>query len=216
MLTFPSNTLLNLFLKGGWLMIPLGILSLTSLYVIVERILVYRKHLNISRKFLENLQDSIKTGDFEQIQACCNQYSNVIQQILMSGISQKDGGRTKMALVFKNESKKAIMLLEDKLSLLVSIAEIAPMIGFLGTVTGMIKTFMAISKEQVHGMSQSFANGVYEAMMTTVLGLVISIVAYAFYNYFTNRVNRAMDRLESVLDLVMIQGKPRSNKSFNH
>ena len=197
-------------------MIPLGILSLISLYIIVERIFIYSKYLNISRKFLDNLQDSIKTGDFEQIQACCNQYSNVIQQVLVGGISQKDGGRAKMALVFKNESRKAVMLLEDNLSLLVSIAEIAPMIGFLGTVTGMIKTFMAISKEQAHGMSPSFANGVYEAMVTTVLGLIVSIIAYSFYNYFTNRVNRAMDRLESVLDLVMMQGKPRSIKSSNH
>ena len=197
-------------------MIPLVILSLISLYIIVERIFIYRKYLNISRKFLKNLQDSIHTGDLEQIQACCNQYSNVIQQVLVVGMAQKDGGRTKMALMFKNESRKAIMLLEDNLSLLVSIAEIAPMIGFLGTVTGMINTFMAISKEQAHGMSPSFANGVYEAMVTTVVGLIISIIAYAFYNYFTNRVNRAMDHLESVLELVMMQGKPRSNKLSNH
>lgn len=205
-----SNTLLGLLLKGGWLMIPLALLSIISLYIIIERILTYRKYLDISKTFLENLETQINQGNIDQIYHCCTNHNNIIEQVIRHSIKHKETHRKSATLILKSESKKALSILEENLSFLASIAEIAPIIGFLGTVTGMIQTFMAVGNENGQGITQVFSHGIYEAMITTVTGLIISIIAYVAYNYFMSRVNKTIDHLEYLINLFLIKVIPKN------
>ncbi|AXI24092.1 Biopolymer transport protein exbB [Cardinium endosymbiont of Sogatella furcifera] len=194
-----SHTLLDLLLKGGWLMLPLALLSLLSLYILAERLLTYRRYLHFPSDFLADLEAHLSHGDLTQIQSICAEQTNIIQKVISKGIAERHA--THAALILESESGRVISFLEEKLSLLATIAGAAPMIGFLGTVTGMIQTFMAMSQEKHHLSAQVFSSGIYEAMVTTVAGLVVGIVAYLGYNYCIAQVTKATARLNYLVNL---------------
>lgn len=198
-----SQTLLGLLLKGGWLMVPLALLSLLSIYVIVERLLTYHKHLHFSNHFLETLETQLHNGDIEQLRHLCAPQDNIMQQIISKGLQKRQTSSKSIELILENESNRVIAILEENLSLLATISGAAPMIGFLGTVTGMIQTFMAIAQEQNHVASQIFSGGIYEAMVTTVAGLIVGIIAYLSYNYFSARVSKAAKQLTYLTNLFL-------------
>lgn len=198
---YTTQTLLGLLLKGGWLMFPLAWLSLTAVYIIVERLLIYRKYLNFSSSFLESMEEQLTHGDFLKINHLCRNPANIIQKVISKGIAERQASN--VALILESESSRMISYLEEKLSLLATISGAAPMIGFLGTVTGMIQTFMAISQEKHHMSSQVFSSGIYEAMVTTVAGLIVGIIAYLGYNYCIARVNKAAARLSYLVNLFL-------------
>lgn len=201
MTIYTTQTLLGLLLKGGWLMFPLAWLSLTAVYIIVERLLIYRKYLNFSSGFLESMEEQLTHGDLSKINHLCRNPANIIQKVISKGIAERQASN--VALILESESSRMISFLEEKLSLLATISGAAPMIGFLGTVTGMIQTFMAISQEKHHMSSQVFSSGIYEAMVTTVAGLMVGIIAYLGYNYCIARVNKAAARLSYLVNLFL-------------
>lgn len=201
MTIYTAQTLLGLLLKGGWLMFPLAWLSLTAVYIIVERLLIYRKYLNFSSNFLESMEEQLTHGDLSRITHLCRNPANIIQKVISKGIAERQASN--VALILESESSRMISCLEEKLSWLATISGAAPMIGFLGTVTGMIQTFMAISQEKHHMSSQVFSSGIYEAMVTTVAGLVVGIIAYLGYNYCIARVNKAAAKLRYLVNLFL-------------
>lgn len=198
-----TQTFLDLLLKGGWLMIPLGLLSLLSVYLIVERLLTYRKCLYFSEGFLDEIAHQLSDGNMEEVHHLCAPEDNIIQKIIGKGLQQRKASSKNIELILENESKKAVSFLEENLSLLATIAGVAPMIGFLGTVTGMIQTFMAIAQEKNQLSSQIFSGGIYEAMVTTVAGLVVGITAYISYNYCVARVTKTVSRLTYLVNLFL-------------
>lgn len=198
---YTSQTLLGLLLKGGWLMLPLVLLSLISLYIIVERLLTYRKYLSLSGSFLEAIEEVLSNGDVSKIKHICNEQDNIIEKVINKGIEQRQ--TSNVALILESESNRMIAFLEEKLSFLAMISGVAPMIGFLGTVTGMIQTFIAISQEKPHISSQLFSSGIYEAMVTTVAGLIVGIIAYLGYNYCIAQVSKATTRLNYLVNLFL-------------
>lgn len=198
---YTLQTLLGLLLKGGWLMLPLVLLSLISLYIIVERLLTYRKYLSLSSSFLEAIEEALNNGDVSKIKHICSEQDNIIEKVISKGIDQRQ--TSNVALVLESESNRMIAFLEEKLSFLATISGVAPMIGFLGTVTGMIQTFIAISQEKHHISSQLFSSGIYEAMVTTVAGLIVGIIAYLGYNYCIAQVNKATTRLSYLVNLFL-------------
>lgn len=198
-----AQTLLDLLLKGGWLMIPLGLLSLLSVYLIVERLLTYRKYLHFSSNFLDEIEHQLSDGNMEEVHHLCTPQDNIIQKIIGMGLQQRKTSSKNIELILENESKKAVSFLEENLSLLATISGVAPMIGFLGTVTGMIQTFMAIAQEKNQLSSQIFSGGIYEAMVTTVAGLVVGITAYISYNYCVSRVTKTVSRLTYLVNLFL-------------
>lgn len=196
-----GQTLFGLLLKGGWLMIPLLWLSLTAVYIIVERLLIYRKYLNCSSSFLASLEEKLNNGHLPAINDICTNPNNIIQKVIRKGITERQ--TSNVALILESESSKMVSFLEEKLSLLATISGAAPMIGFLGTVTGMIQTFMAIAQDKHHMSSQVFSGGIYEAMVTTVAGLIVGIVAYLGYNYCMAKVNKAAANLSYLVNLFL-------------
>ncbi|WP_243517268.1 MULTISPECIES: MotA/TolQ/ExbB proton channel family protein [unclassified Candidatus Cardinium] len=198
---YNAHTLLGLLLKGGWLMFPLALLSLMSVYIILERLLIYRKYLNFPTSFLEAIETQLNEGDLSKITHLCSQQDNIIQKVMSKGIRKRQASN--IALILESESSRMLSFLEEKLSLLATISGAAPMIGFLGTVTGMIQTFMAISQEKHHLSSQVFSSGIYEAMVTTVAGLVVGIIAYLGYNYCIAQINKATAKLNYIVNLFL-------------
>mgnify|MGYP000967657062 CR=1 FL=1 len=198
-----THTLLGLLLKGGWLMLPLIWLSVTAVYIIVERLFIYRKYLNFSSGFLALMEEALNNGDLSKIKHICTDQDNIIQKVISKGIAERQ--TSNVALILESLSSKIIAYLEEKLSLLATISGVAPMIGFLGTVTGMIQTFMAISQENHH--IAVFSSGIYEAMVTTVAGLIVGIIAYLGYNYCIAQVNKAVATLTYVVNLFLAKVK---------
>lgn len=197
-----SQTALGLLAKGGWLMWPLALLSVVAAYVLVERLLTYRTQLRVTKSFLAELEDQLQRGDLHQLQAFCAPGANVVQKVLLQAIAaQRQFAAKSLECLLEGVSRKHVALLEERLALLATVAGVAPMIGFLGTVTGMIQTFMAIARENGQAATQLFSSGIYEAMVTTMAGLVVGIVAYVGYNYCVARVARATDQLSYVLHL---------------
>jgi biopolymer transport protein ExbB len=198
-----SQNVLSLLMKGGWLMVPLLLLSLVGVYVLIERLLTYRTYLNLSESFLETLDDQLQSGDIHQLQKLCTPADNIIQKVLLKGIQSRQTAAKSTECILESESKRIIATLEERLAILATIAGVAPMIGFLGTVTGMIQTFMSISQEKSQLATQLFSNGIYEAMVTTMVGLIIGIIAYIGYNYCLMRVTKAADRLSYAANLFL-------------
>lgn len=198
-----SQTLLSLLMKGGWLMVPLILLSLAAVYVLIERLLTYRACLNLSESFLQALDNQLHNGDIHQLQQLCTAEDNIIQKVLLKGIQSRQTAAKSVECILESESKRIIASLEERLSILATIAGVAPMIGFLGTVTGMIQTFMSISQEKNQLATQLFSNGIYEAMVTTMVGLIVGIVAYIGYNYCLMRVTKAADQLAYAANLFL-------------
>ncbi|MGI2262154.1 MotA/TolQ/ExbB proton channel family protein [Candidatus Cardinium hertigii] len=200
-----THTLLGLLLKGGWLMLPLMSLSVTAVYIIVERLFIYRKYLNFSSGFLALMEEALNDGDLSKVKHICTDQDNIIQKVISKGIAERQ--TSNVALILESVSSKIIAYLEEKLSLLATISGVAPMIGFLGTVTGMVQTFMAISQENHHIASHVFSSGIYEAMVTTVAGLIVGIIAYLGYNYCIAQVNKAVATLTYVVNLFLAKVK---------
>ncbi|WP_342265619.1 MotA/TolQ/ExbB proton channel family protein [Cardinium endosymbiont of Philonthus spinipes] len=199
------TTLLGLLLKGGWLMLPLAALSLISIYIIVERLLTYRKYLSLSSSFLEELEVALNSGDLSTVKQICSEQDNIIEKVINKGIEQRQVAN--IALILESESGRMVAFLEEKLAFLATISGSAPMIGFLGTVTGMIQTFIAISQEKNQLSSQLFSSGIYEAMVTTVGGLIVGIIAYLGYNYCTAQVSKTTARLNYLVNLFLAKVK---------
>jgi len=198
-----SETLLGLLLKGGWLMLPLLLLSLVATYIIVERLLMYRTYLTISTNRLKALEDYLDRGDISSIQELCCQGNNLIQKIIYKAVQMRKSPAKSVEMILQNESKKCLAFLEENLSLLATISSVAPMIGFLGTVTGMVQTFMAMAQGKNQVSAEIFSSGIYEAMITTVAGLSIGIVAYIGYNYLVARVHKFSGQLECIVNLFL-------------
>ncbi|WP_184891155.1 MotA/TolQ/ExbB proton channel family protein [Candidatus Cardinium hertigii] len=198
-----SQTLLSLLLKGGWLMFPLALLSLIGVYIIVERLLRYHKYLRFSDNFLKELEEQLNNGNIERIYQLCLPQENVIQKVISKGLQQRQVSAKGVELILESESNKMISFLEKNLSFLATISGAAPMIGFLGTVTGMIQTFMAIAQEKNHVSAQIFSSGIYEAMVTTVAGLMVGITAYLGYNYCIAQVNNTAKKLTCLANLFL-------------
>ncbi|MBX9889695.1 MAG: MotA/TolQ/ExbB proton channel family protein [Amoebophilaceae bacterium] len=201
MAIYASETLLSLLLKGGWLMLPFALLSLAMVYIIVERFLVCHKYLRGSGRVLEALEGFLHKGDLEQVDYFCSQEAHLIQKVLSKGIHQSKSKH--LELILKNESEKYLSILEENLSWLATIAGVAPMIGFLGTVIGMVQTFMAIAQEKNQVSAEIFSSGIYEAMITTVAGLIVGIIAYMGYNYFVARINQSTKQLAYLINLFL-------------
>lgn len=196
-----SENLLSLLLKGGWLMVPLALLSLISVYIIIDRLLTYRNYLSLSTPFLQTIEEALSNGNLSDLKHICAKQDNIVSKVLNKVLLQPKTSNT--SLLLESESNKIVAFLEEKLSLLATIAGVAPMIGFLGTVTGMIQTFMAIAQDRHHLSAQAFSGGIYEAMVTTVAGLMVGIIAYLGYNYFTARVTKATGKVTYLVNLFL-------------
>jgi biopolymer transport protein ExbB len=192
-----SMSMFDLLAEGGVLMIPLFLLSLIAIYVIAER----WRSLNNSRVevdgFLRTVEGMLKDGDRQRALTYCDGIDKPLPRILKAGIRRLGRPIRDIEDAISNAGKKEIYHLEKRMNWLATIAGVAPLIGFTGTVTGMIEAFMDIQSLQGNVNPSVLAGGIWEALITTATGLIVGIIAYGFYNFLLGKINRMIHELEN-------------------
>ena len=188
---------LELLMTGGWyIMLPLALMSLIAMYVYFERFFAIRKAAAETPDFMNRLKDYISAGQLPSAKNLCADNDTPMARMMEKGISRIGKPLKDIATSIENVGKIEIYNLEKNLNLLATISGAAPMIGFLGTVTGMIQAFISIAEEEGAVSPKLLSSGIYEAMLTTAAGLFVGIVAYLSYNYLVSRVEKLIHKME--------------------
>jgi len=193
--TAQGMSLLELLMKGGIVMIPIAILSLLSIYFIIERLIFIRNASKIEANFLHNLRDLLSKGDVKAARAYCQRLNNPFSRVIEKGILRI--GKPMQDIESSMESMASIesQRLERNMSFLGLTAGVAPMLGFIGTISGIIKIFYNISVSDNISIG-IIAGGLYEKMITSGAGLVVGVVAYAGYHLLHTLIESFNNKLE--------------------
>jgi len=189
-------SLLSVLAKGGWLMVPIGFCSLIAVGFFVERLIVLRKAKINLNAFLLKIRQSISKQDFDNALRLCSTTPGPISKVLEKGIRLRGQSREEIKDAIESAGRAEIYQLERGLGALATIAGVAPLLGFLGTVTGMIQAFMRIQELSGNVNATVLAGGIWEALITTAAGLIVGIPALLAYNYLVTKVQRMVFELE--------------------
>ena len=189
-------SVMDLLFKGGFMMIPILLLFIITIYILIERILVINKESKSPKNFTDEIIKRINNNDINGAKLICDDTNNPIARMILKGLNKIESNLKNIETSIENVGKIEIYNLEKNLSLLATISGAAPMMGFLGTVTGMIQAFISIAQEEGAVSPKLLSSGIYEAMITTAAGLFVGIVAYLAYNYLVSRVEKLIHRME--------------------
>ncbi len=190
-------SLIDMAFKGGWLMIVLLILSIMAIYIFGNKWWMIRKAGNIDKNFMKDIRDLIHEGKIKSAIALCQKYDSPIARLVEKGIERIGRPLPDIQAAVENMGNVEVGRLEKGLPMLATISGGAPMIGFLGTVTGMINAFFKMSTAGNNIDITLLSGGIYEAMVTTVGGLFVGIIAYFGYNYLTSQISNLVFKMES-------------------
>ena len=192
-----SMPLWDLALKGGWIMLPLLALSIIAVYIFVERYFAISKAAKTDENFMNRIKDYIHDGKIESALALCRSTDSPIARMIEKGIQRIGRPLNDINAAIENVGRLEVFKLERGLPALATAAGGAPMIGFLGTVTGMIRAFYDMTMAGNNIDVQVLSSGIYEALVTTVAGLSVGIVAYFAYNVLVANVEKVVNDLEA-------------------
>ena len=190
-------SILELASKGGWIMVVLALLSVIAVYIFVERFLAIRNAGKDDKLFMDRIRDYIKSGDVKSAVNFCRVTNTASARIIERGISRIGKPAAEIQTAIENTGNLEIAIMEKRLPVLATIAGGAPMIGFLGTVTGMVEAFWQMSNAGGNIDISLLSGGIYEAMITTVGGLVVGIIALFAYNYLVAKVDSVVNEIEA-------------------
>lgn len=193
----PEMSLWQLCLSGGWIMIVLAILLIVAVYVFIERAIVISGASTQDESFMKRIKDYIHDGEIESALNLCKNTSTPYSRLIAKGISRIGRPMNDVLVTIENTGNLEIANLSKGLTWLATIAAGAPMIGFLGTVIGMVQAFFSIAQSGNAAQISDFAGGIYTALVTTVAGLIVGIIALFAYNYLVARVNKVMNQMEA-------------------
>lgn len=203
----------SLILAGGWLMIPLALLSAVSIFIFIERYVMIRKAQEPSNKFLNKIRDLIYAGEVNQAIMYCRSRNTPIARMIEKGITQLGKPVKDIHSSIENVGNLEVSRLESGLPFLATVAGGAPMIGFLGTVLGMVQAFMNMANAGGGVDMSVLSQGIYTAMITTVGGLVVGIPAYFGYNFLVARIQKLVFQMEAntlaFLDIINVENVER-------
>ena len=194
--TEETFSLINIILKGGWLMWVLFLLSLVAIYIFGSKWWMIYKASRINRFFMQDIRDLIHDGKIQSALELCRMYDSPIARLVEKGIERIGRPLQDIQTAVENTGSVEVARLEKWLPMLATIAGGAPMIGFLGTVTGMIQAFFKMSKAGNNIDITLLSGGIYEAMVTTVGGLFVGIIAYFGYNFLTSQISNLVFKME--------------------
>jgi len=190
-------SVLDMAMKGGWIMIPLLILSIIAVYIFIERIFAISKAGKEDKNFMNNIRDYIMSGKIDSAKELCRRTDTPVAHMIEKGVSRIGRPLDDISAAIENVAKLEIYKLENKMALLATISGAAPMLGFLGTVIGMIKSLYNMAGAGDNIVISTLAGGIYEAMVTTVGGLIVGIVAYVCYNLLVAQVEKVIHKMEA-------------------
>lgn len=187
----------ELCMKGGIIMIPLLLLSIVSIYILVERFFVIRRAAQEDNTFMKRIKDYIHEGEIESAMNLCKKTNTPYSRLIQKGITRIGRPMNDVLVAIENVGNMEVAELEKGFTWLATTAAGAPMLGFLGTVTGMVQAFFAMASAGNNANVTVLSSGIYEALVTTVAGLFVGIIALFAYNYLVAMVNKVMKQLEA-------------------
>lgn len=187
----------DMAIKGGWIMIVLALLSVLCIYIFVERLAAIRKASKVDPVFMDRIHDYVKTDELKSAINYCRITNTPAANMIEKGLERIDRPAAEVQATLENAGNLEIAKLEKGLSVMATISSGAPMIGFLGTVLGMVRAFWEMANAGNNIDISLLSSGIYEAMVTTVGGLIVGIVAMFAYNYLVSRVNDVANVLEA-------------------
>jgi biopolymer transport protein ExbB len=204
-------SLFDLTVKGGWLMIPLALLLVIAVVIFVERWLAIRKAAKVDMNFMNSIKDYIHDGKIRAAVSLCQSQNTPVARMIERGIDRIGRPLSDVQTAVENAGNLEVAKLEEGLPFLATIAGGAPMIGFLGTVIGMIQAFFNMSSAGNNIDISLLSGGIYTAMVTTVAGLIVGVMAYFGYNYLVSRVDRVIFKMEaSTIEFMDLLNEPVS------
>lgn len=187
----------SLVMDGGYIMIPLAVLFLAALYVFTERCIVISRAAKEDNSFMNRIRDYVHEGDLDAARNLCKKTPTPYARLIEKGLSRIGRPMNDVLVAIENTGNMEVASLGKGLPWLSTTAAGAPMLGFLGTVIGMIDAFFSLANAGTAANITVLSSGIYQALVTTVAGLVVGILALFGYNYLTSRINRVMNLLEA-------------------
>lgn len=218
-----TTSQLDIILQAGWILIPIFLLSLATVYLLVERIITIRRASMDRGAVMNRIREYVQAGNIQGAQAYCDAQDKPMTRIIKHGLERLGRPIAEIQDSVNSAGKHEAFLLERRMDLLATIAGIAPMLGFLGTVTGMIEAFQEIQALQGNVNPSVLAGGIWEALISTAAGLSVGILALFFYNFLLSRINRHVNDMEQTatefIDLLQTPARsaqPARSSSSSH
>ena len=208
-----TMSLFELFMKGGALMWVLLALSIVAIYIFGKKWWVLRKAGTVDQYFMKDINDLLLEGKTKSAVALCQKYDTPVARMVEKGIDRMGRPLQDIQTAVENTGNVEVSKLEKGLPILATIAGGAPMIGFLGTVTGMVQAFFNMANAGNNIDITLLSGGIYTAMITTVGGLIVGIPAYFGYNYLTSKISDIVFNMESItIDFMDVLNRSSESK----
>ena len=198
--TVPTEAEINvidLAFKGGWIMVVLLLLSLMAGYIFIQRLLVIRRAGKEDQNFMNRIKDYIHEGKVDSALNLCRSTNTPSARMIEKGITRPGRPMNDVLVAIENVGNLEIAKLEKGFPLIATTAAGAPMLGFLGTVTGMVRAFFDMANAGTNVDVSLLSGGIYEALVTTVGGLVVGIITLFAYNYLVSQVDNVVNKMEA-------------------
>lgn len=187
----------DMALKGGWIMAVLGLMSLVCFYILFERNFVIRRAGKEDPQFMERIKDYIRNGEVKAAVSYCRGVNTPSARMIEKGISRLGHPANDVQAAIENVGNIEVSKLEKGMTIMATISSGAPMLGFLGTVTGMVRAFWQMANAGNNIDITLLSGGIYEAMITTVGGLIVGIIAMFAYNYLVTLIDGVVNKMEA-------------------
>ena len=208
-----SYSLIEMASKGGWLMLVLLLLSILAIYIFGKKWWMIHKAQQVDKNFMRDIRDYIHEGKVKSALSLCEKYDSPVARLVEKAIERIGRPLTDIQTAVENMGNVEIARLEKGLPTLATIAGGAPMIGFLGTVLGMVQAFFNMANAGNNIDITLLSSGIYTAMITTVGGLIVGILAYFGYNYLTAQISDLMFKMETTtIDFMDLLHEPADNE----
>lgn len=190
-------SLWELAVQGGWIMLFLGFFSIVAVYIFVERFITINKASKKDDLFMDTIRNYMIDGKLSDAKVLCQKSATPLSRMIEKGISRIGKPLSDIQTAIENVGNLEVSNLEKGVALLAMISGAGPMLGFLGTVIGMIRAFYDMSMAGNNIDIELLSTGIYQAMVTTVGGLIVGIIAFIFYNVLVSQIDKVVNLLES-------------------
>lgn len=201
--------IIDLAFKGGWIMIVLILLSLMATYIFIQRLMIIKRAGKEDATFMNRIKDYIHDGKIDSALNLCRSNNTPAARMIEKGITRLGRPMNDVLVAIENVGNLEVAKLEKGFPLIATTAAGAPMLGFLGTVTGMVRAFFDMANAGSNVDVTLLSNGIYEALVTTVAGLVVGIIALFGYNYLVSQVDNVVNKMEaSTMEFMDLLNEP--------
>jgi biopolymer transport protein ExbB len=217
----PDLTFLQLLVKGGWIMIPIGIASMIGLGLILERTVALRRSNIIPRRFLRDLKKIAPQGaeNREAALRYCREHPSPVARIVAAGLRKLPQGPAAVERAVEDSGGVEVQKLRHNMRMMYGLTVITPMLGLLGTVSGMIEAFRITASAEGLGKAELLAKGIYEALVCTYAGLLVAIPILLVYYYFIRKIERYVAEMNELsIDFAdhFLEHTPRRSLAENY